>query len=64
MAVMWSCPYWHKDKGERVTCEAGSVCFPDRAARMDYIRRFCASSDGWKNCQMAKMMDDYYERGG
>lgn len=58
----WCCPYWHKDKGDRVTCEAGTIRFPDRAARMDYIHSHCASVDGWQRCHLSRMMEDYYDR--
>lgn len=56
----WSCPYWHKDKGDRVTCEAGSIRFPDHACKMDYIHQFCAGD--WDRCQLSRMMTTYYDR--
>ena len=56
----WICPYWHKDKKDRITCEGGTVKFPDYAARMDFIARYCAGAD-WQGCPLARMMNDYYD---
>lgn len=57
----WICPYWRKDKEKRITCEGGTVKFPDHAARVGFIHRNCAS-DSWPGCPLARMLNDYYER--
>lgn len=56
----WMCPYWHKDKQNRITCEAGAVRFPDGESRRAFTAAFCAGD--WKQCQMARMMTIYYDR--
>lgn len=60
--ITWCCPYWHKDKQDRITCEAGTIRFPDEFARMDWIRRYCTDAAGWKACPMSEMMTTFYER--
>lgn len=60
--ISWYCPYWHKDKSDRVTCEAGTVRFPDKQAREEYIKQFCAGRErSWEQCSLAQMMETYYK---
>lgn len=58
----WCCPYWHRDKPLAVYCECGKIQFPDKKARNEYIQAYCTNVTGWKRCQMAQMMETYYER--
>lgn len=60
--ITWYCPYWNKDKQDRITCEAGTIRFPDECARIDWIRRYCTDAAGWKACPMSEMMTTFYER--
>ncbi len=56
------CPYLHKDKIERITCEGGTTKFPDPDARSSFVYTYCASKSGWKNCPTARMLNEYYDR--
>ena len=60
--ITWCCPYWHKEKQDRITCEGGTIRFPDKTGREDWIRRYCISQHGWADCPVAEMMETYYER--
>ena len=58
----WICPYFIWDEKQTIGCEGKTVIrFPDVNAVKDYINKYCANSD-WKNCSIASMMNEYYER--
>lgn len=63
-AVIVVCPYFGSEHPVRLTlnCEAGRVRFPDRAARVNYIRTHCGNLDGYKRCSLCRMMDAAYYR--
>ena len=57
------CPYYKKELGHgRLRCEAGNLSLPDKLARREFVYRFCAHPDGYKDCQLKGVMDHYYER--
>ena len=57
------CPYFKKDRGRgRLSCEGAIFHFPDTLARREYVYRFCAHPEGYKDCQLKKTMDHFYER--
>lgn len=61
-AVIVVCPYFGSEHPARLilNCEAGRVRFPDRKARVDYIRAHCGDLDGYKRCSLCCMMDAAY----
>ena len=57
------CPYFKKDRGKGlVNCEGATFRFPDRLARREYVYRFCAHPQGYKDCPLKIAMDHFYER--
>lgn len=57
------CPYFKKDRGKgRLNCEGATFRFPDLLARREYVYRFCAHPEGYKNCPLKIAMDHFYER--
>ena len=62
------CPFFIRDRGLNcskkycVTCEGCSFKFPDNITRREFLYRFCAHPDGYKNCTMYKVLCDYYNR--
>jgi hypothetical protein len=63
MPIAGACPYFVKDKGDGyVYCECARFRFPDKKARRDIIYTYCAHPDGYKECVLKKVMDQYYER--
>ena len=57
------CPYFKKDRGRgRLTCEGAAFRFPDVLARREYVYRFCAHPEGYKDCPLKKTLDHFYER--
>ncbi len=57
------CPYFKKDRGKgRLSCEGAVLRFPDVLARREYVYRFCAHPEGYKDCPLKMTMDHYYER--
>lgn len=56
------CPYLRRDKRDRITCEGGTAVFPDFVAKAMYVQSNCASSEGWKTCPKAIMLNSFYER--
>lgn len=63
-AVIVVCPYFGSEHPARLilNCEAGRVRFPDKKARVDYIRAHCGDLDGYKRCSLCGMMDAAYYR--
>lgn len=57
----WACPYYIRDGKLTVTCEAGSVNFPDRATANRYMNRYCADARCWQLCTLASALTRYYE---
>lgn len=57
------CPFFKQDRGcGRVSCEGASFHFPDAEARREYVYRFCAHPEGYKDCPLQVTLDHYYER--
>ena len=57
------CPYFKKDRGKgRLSCEGAVLRFPDVLARREYVYRFCAHPEGYKDCPLKITMDHFYER--
>ena len=60
----WQCPFFVWDEKRCVACEGGCrISFPDRDAAVSYMDGFCASREGgWKECSIAKMLNEFYDR--
>lgn len=63
MVTVGICPYFRQDRGQgRVSCEGAAFRFPDKLARREYVYRFCAHPEGYKDCPLKITMDHFYER--
>lgn len=61
------CPYVLTDcKSKRgdlqLNCECGSLRFADKTEYNLFIDRYCGSIEGWKQCTLAKTLNEFYER--
>lgn len=57
------CPFFQQDRGNnRISCEGGSLRFPDRVARREFVYTYCASFEGCKACPLNRSLEQYYER--
>lgn len=66
MSVYWHkyyiCPYFSSDDKQKIYCEGHCrLCFPDKDTTNEYLRSYCASDQGWKNCSIAKSLNEYYD---
>lgn len=57
------CPFYKQDRGcGRLSCEGANFRFPDVEARREFVYRFCAHPEGYKDCPLRIMLEHYYER--
>lgn len=57
------CPFFKSDREcGRVSCEGANFHFPDKEARREFVYRFCAHPDGYKECPLQTTLNHYYER--
>lgn len=57
------CPYYKQERSlGRVSCEGAVFRFPDKLCRREYVYRFCAHPDGYKECPLKVALDHFYER--
>ena len=67
MPIRIECPFLITDSLSKhgtthISWEFASMCFPNKDECDIYIKRYCASLHGWKDCTIAKATEDYYER--
>lgn len=62
MPRTYVCPFFMWERGKALRCERCRMDFPDDDAKREYILRYCASLEGWKNCSIAKALLTFYER--
>lgn len=62
MSRMYHCPYFASAKKLTVRCELAELGFPDQTAKERFVVSFCAAHPGWEKCQLARVMNEYYER--
>ena len=55
------CPFWKWEQGDIAVCEGCRLTFPDQETRLEYVRRYCGSSD-WKRCSVAKGLLEFYDK--
>lgn len=60
----WTCPFYASSGKTHVACERGSrMAFPNVSAALTYFDRRCASPEMcWKECSIARMLNDYYDK--
>lgn len=59
----YTCPYFREETASgNIICEVGEIRFPDKIARRGYVYCLCAANPEWKNCSIAKMLTEFYER--
>ena len=59
---MYQCPYFSSLKKRELQCEMAELNFPDEAAMRGFLQKFCSHHPGWRQCAIAKAMNEYYER--
>lgn len=58
----YECPYNTGTTANTAYCEKGSkVVCPSVARAREYILKYCANTDGWKNCTIAQMITRSYD---
>lgn len=57
----FQCPFFRWDERQKVHCEGGAVCLPVPELRR-YMDRYCSSLQGWRDCPIAKSLEEYYDR--
>lgn len=56
------CPYYLYEKGSNVmSCELCKFRFPDDEAKAQ-VKEYCCDMRKYKECQLYKVMNSYYER--
>jgi hypothetical protein len=58
------CPHYGRCGKTTISCEIGSLKFPDIATKIAYLRRYCESLPGYQDCTLAQSLTAYYEQGG
>lgn len=56
------CPFFKSVDGLRLSCELGTMKFPDKQARRNLVHVYCADPQNYKNCMCYKILMDYYDR--
>ena len=62
MAACYSCPYFHRVREGKIVCELATIKPPDKQTFEEFVGSRCASEDGYKGCELYKVMNGYYER--
>ena len=62
MPMMMQCPFYKRDTYLKLSCEGGTLKFPDADARSEYVLGYCANSYNWRKCPIAHMLENYYFR--
>lgn len=62
MPLIMQCPFFRKNDSLKLLCEGGTIKFPDKDARKDYLTDYCANSINWHKCTICRNLENYYER--
>lgn len=62
MAYSFDCPYLNKVKDGVILCECARITPPDKESRTEFLTKYCGHAKNYKECELYKMMDDYYKR--
>lgn len=57
----WQCPFYQYDEYRDIRCEAGHLKFLRRTTHTRYVERYCASTQGWHTCTLARALLQQYE---
>lgn len=60
MPRVYFCPYYQYDNRLHLRCENAHIDFKSNGQKSDYIGQYCASICGWRQCTLAKMLDQIY----
>lgn len=57
----YRCPYMQSTEPNKIHCERGSrITFPVKEQCKEHLLKYC-SCNSWVNCQIAHMLEEYYE---
>jgi hypothetical protein len=62
MANCYCCPFFKRNKGEKIYCEIAAIKPPDQQTKKEVEMRYCANETNYKNCTFYKLLDAYYDR--
>lgn len=62
MPMVMQCPFFKRECYLKLYCEGASMKFPDTEARGEYVGKYCAALHRWKECSVADMLENFYER--
>jgi len=63
MARTMMCPFFSYFRAEKLHCEAAQIQLPSQIAWDGFVKKYCASLNGWQACPLAKALQEEYERG-
>ena len=64
MPKAMECPYFVWEDKLCLHCEIGVQEFPDRQARDEYVAAYCGDPLHYRNCTLARVLGEFYERTG
>ena len=56
------CPFYKKEICLKLYCEGGTIKFPDKDARSEFVLAYCTNSYNWRKCPIAHCLENYYFR--
>lgn len=56
----FQCPFFKWDEYNKVHCEGGVISLPVLELR-EHMDRYCSNLEGWKDCQLAKALNEHYD---
>lgn len=62
MPRTYVCPFFMWERGKTLRCERCRMDFPDEAAKKEYADKYCAETQGWRACTVARALLRWYER--
>ena len=62
MPMVIECPFYKREGTLKLHCEGGTLKFPDKQSRCDFLLGYCANSYSWRKCPIAHTLEEYYFR--
>lgn len=62
MPMFMECPFYKRDSYLKLYCEGGTIKFPDKDARSEFVLKYCSDSCNWRKCPIAHFLENYYFR--
>ena len=56
------CPFFVKETSGRMYCEGGTIKFPDRLVRKEFLCEYCSNENNHTNCMIYQTLMRYYDR--